>query len=106
MRFQGLIPALRTITLPLRSHSVRALQRPPLPIPSATVLKAGPTIPFLGALFGSSAKSDSQSNNMSYPDQRSDDAWQAVLSPGMYAFILIFYIVAPHLLHGASFLLV
>lgn len=106
MRFQGLIPALRIFALPLRSHSARALQRPPLPIPSATVLKAGPTIPFLGALFGSSAKTESQPNNMSYPDQRSDDAWQAVLSPGMYSFTLILYLLTRHLFRRASSILV
>lgn len=36
-------------------------------------------IPFLGALFGSSS---SKSTKMSYPDQRSDTEWQAVLNKG------------------------
>ncbi|KAF6819323.1 methionine-R-sulfoxide reductase (SelR domain-containing protein) [Colletotrichum sojae] len=36
-----------------------------------------PTIPFLGALFGSSASSQ---DKMSYPDKRSDDEWRAVLN--------------------------
>ncbi|KAG5981438.1 hypothetical protein E4U55_002942 [Claviceps digitariae] len=35
-------------------------------------------IPFLGALFGSS--SSSNSSTMTYPDQRSDTEWQAVLN--------------------------
>jgi peptide-methionine (R)-S-oxide reductase len=34
-------------------------------------------IPFFGALFSSSS-----SKNMSYPVQKSDDEWQAVLTPG------------------------
>ncbi|KAG5924587.1 hypothetical protein E4U42_004598 [Claviceps africana] len=36
-------------------------------------------IPFLGALFGSSVSS-SKSSTMTYPDQRSDTEWQAVLN--------------------------
>lgn len=43
-------------------------------------LKSMPTIPFLSSLFGSSSSS---SNDMSYPDKRSDDEWRAVLTPGM-----------------------
>jgi len=39
-------------------------------------LKSMPTIPFLGSLFGSS----SSSSKMSYPDQRTDDEWRAVLT--------------------------
>lgn len=38
-------------------------------------------IPFIGALFGSSA---SNSSNMSYPDQRSNDEWRAVLNKGKW----------------------
>ncbi|KAI0026098.1 SelR-domain-containing protein [Xylariomycetidae sp. FL0641] len=38
-------------------------------------LKSMPTIPFFGSLFSSSA-----SNAMSYPDQRSNDEWRAVLN--------------------------
>lgn len=50
-----------------------------------TALAAAPSIPFFGALFSSSAKADSGNNysdNMSYPDKRSDSEWRAVLSPG------------------------
>ncbi|OLN85250.1 hypothetical protein CCHL11_04247 [Colletotrichum chlorophyti] len=36
-----------------------------------------PSIPFLGALFGSSS---STQDKMSYPDKRSDDEWRAVLN--------------------------
>lgn len=42
---------------------------------SARPLKSMPTIPFLGSLFGSSA-----SSKMSYPDQRNNDEWRAVLN--------------------------
>lgn len=42
-------------------------------------LKSMPSIPFLGSLFSSSS-----SSKMSYPLQKSDDEWQAVLSKGMY----------------------
>lgn len=41
-------------------------------------LKSMPTIPFLGSLFSSSTRS-----NMSYPLQKSDEEWRAVLSPGI-----------------------
>ncbi|KAI5467744.1 putative methionine-R-sulfoxide reductase SelR [Mariannaea sp. PMI_226] len=40
-------------------------------------LKSMSGIPFLSALFGSSS---SKSSTMSYPDQRSDDEWRAVLN--------------------------
>ncbi|OTA81230.1 hypothetical protein M434DRAFT_401424 [Hypoxylon sp. CO27-5] len=42
-----------------------------------STLKSMPTIPFLGSLFGSGS---SQSNIMSYPDQRTPDEWRAVLT--------------------------
>ncbi|KAM3558631.1 hypothetical protein MY1884_003892 [Beauveria asiatica] len=40
-------------------------------------LRSMPGIPFLGALFGSSA---SKSSEMSYPDKRTNDEWRAVLN--------------------------
>jgi peptide-methionine (R)-S-oxide reductase len=49
------------------------------PLIRATTIKSMPTIPFFGSLFSSS----SSSNNMSYPDQRSDQEWRAVLNKGM-----------------------
>lgn len=59
--------------------------RLPLPISGARVLKAGPTIPFLGSLFSTSAKSEmSDGDSISYPDQRSEGEWRAVLSPGLF----------------------
>jgi peptide-methionine (R)-S-oxide reductase len=42
-----------------------------------------PSIPFLGAFFGTS----SSSNNMTYPLQKGKEEWQAQLSPGMSCLI-------------------
>ncbi|WQF83820.1 Putative peptide methionine sulfoxide reductase MrsB domain, Mss4-like superfamily [Colletotrichum destructivum] len=59
---------------------VRAAQfvRAQAPYAAARPLRASmPSIPFLGALFGSSA---SQRDTMSYPDKRSADEWRAVLN--------------------------
>lgn len=42
-------------------------------------LRSMPSIPLIGALFGSRQSS----SNMSYPDERSPDEWRAVLSKGM-----------------------
>lgn len=85
MRLHRLTIALRTFSIPLRPQTTaspsRYFGRLPLPVSGATVLKAAPTIPFIGSLFNSSAKAES-SDDMSYPDQRSDDEWRAVLSPG------------------------
>ena len=50
---------------------------------SSRTLKSMPSIPFLSALFGSSASSSSNTmSSSSYPDQRTNDEWRAVLSPG------------------------
>lgn len=68
------IYALSNYTLPAAQRA-RALQ----PFARGTILKSMPTIPFLGSLFSSSSSS---SKNMSYPVQKSDDEWRAVLSKG------------------------
>jgi hypothetical protein len=48
--------------------------------PSNTlILRSMPTIPFLSSLFGTSTPASAK---MSYPDQRSDDEWHAVLNKG------------------------
>ncbi|GKT86315.1 methionine-R-sulfoxide reductase [Colletotrichum tofieldiae] len=50
------------------------------PLAATHPLRASmPSIPFLGALFGSSA---SQQDKMSYPDKKSDDEWRAILNKG------------------------
>jgi hypothetical protein len=64
----------RTLNSPLRS----------------SFFKTSMPIPFFGALFSSSS-----SKNMSYPVQKSDDEWQAVLSKGI-PFLLSQYILAVH----------
>jgi hypothetical protein len=58
---------------------LQAPQKVISPFIRATTIKSMPTIPFFGSLFSSS----SSSNDMSYPDQRSDQEWQAVLNKGM-----------------------
>lgn len=68
-------------TLPFRLYTTSSRPNPRL-TPGAKALRAAPTIPFLGALFSSKANSEESSANMSYPDQRSEDQWRAVLSPG------------------------
>mgnify|MGYP005989384995 FL=1 len=62
-----------------RIRTARNLQLQTLrPLP----LRSMSGIPFLGALFGSSSNSSSK---MSYPDQRSNDEWRAVLNKGTFA---------------------
>ena len=48
------------------------------PFTRGTVLKSMPTIPFLSSFF-----STNNSSKMSFPVQKSEDEWQAVLSKGM-----------------------
>jgi hypothetical protein len=79
MRFPSFPTIIRTFYT-LSNYSARhstqykALQ----PFTRATIYKSMPTIPFLSSFFGTST-----SNKMSYPLQKSDDEWQAVLSKGM-----------------------
>jgi peptide-methionine (R)-S-oxide reductase len=78
MRFPTFPTIFRTIYT-LSNYSVRvspqykALQ----PFTRGTVLKSMPAIPFLSSFF-----STSNSSKMSYPLQKSDDEWRAVLSKG------------------------
>ncbi|KIW73857.1 methionine-R-sulfoxide reductase [Phialophora macrospora] len=55
---------------PLRGNAISQFHR-------ATVLRSMPSIPFLGALFGTSTPAPAK---MAYPDARSDDEWKAVLN--------------------------
>lgn len=64
--------ALTNTTRPL-TVSQRGLN----PFSRTFPLKSMPTIPLLGSLFSSSS-----SSNMSFPDQRSDNEWRAVLNKG------------------------
>ena len=56
--------------------------RPRAPNAATTTLKSMPSIPFISALFGTSAPQSSKNTMTSYPDQRTPDEWRAVLSPG------------------------
>ena len=65
----------------LSNSTARALpasQRALAPFTRSTVIKSMPIIPFLSSFFSTS----SSSKDMSYPVQKSDDEWQAVLNPG------------------------
>jgi hypothetical protein len=64
--------------------------KPPLSLSRTSLLKAAPAIPILGSLFSSSAKAESPDDpKMSYPHQRSESEWQAVLSPGWHLLLPI-----------------
>ena len=78
--------SINTVLSPLRRQtaaSSRYFSKLPFPVSGANVLKAAPTIPFFSSFFSSSASAESN-ESMSYPDQRSEDQWRAVLSPGSY----------------------
>jgi peptide-methionine (R)-S-oxide reductase len=84
MRIPRLPNILRSfIALGTVSASTRYLQTRTTnaltPTSTTTILKSMPTIPFLSSFFGTS----SASSKMSYPDNRSDDEWRAVLNKGM-----------------------
>ncbi|KAA6413249.1 MAG: methionine-R-sulfoxide reductase [Lasallia pustulata] len=72
--FPTLLRTLYTITN-TTSRALPASHRALAPFARGAVLKSMPTIPFIGALFSSS-----NSNNMSYPVQKGDDEWRAVLN--------------------------
>ncbi|EAL88637.2 Peptide methionine sulfoxide reductase B3 [Aspergillus fumigatus] len=84
MRFQHFTRFLRILTTApsITSLSPRSITRIPFPVSRATALKAAPTIPFLSSFFSSSAKAEE--SNMSYPEQRSEAEWRAVLSPEQF----------------------
>lgn len=81
MRLPSFPHLLRTFyTLTNVTTKLRAPQKAASPFIRATAINLSmPTIPFFGSLFSSS----SSSNKMSYPVQKSDQEWQAVLSKGM-----------------------
>lgn len=53
----------------------------------STVLKSMPSVPFIGSLFSSSTSSKKMD---SFPVQKSDDEWQAILSKGVKSFLRIY----------------
>ncbi|KAG9243882.1 methionine-R-sulfoxide reductase-like protein SelR [Calycina marina] len=75
-----------TARLPLQ---FKALQ----PVTRGTVLKSMPTIPFLSNLFSISAAT----RDMSYPVQKSDDEWRAVLSKEQFRILRQQGTEAPHI---------
>jgi len=76
MRFPTFPTIFRTIyTLSNYSVHVSPQYKALRPVTRGTVLKSMPTIPFLSSFF-----STSNSSKMSYPLQKSDDEWRAVLS--------------------------
>jgi len=58
-------------------HLSQAKYKSLRPFTRGPILKSMPTIPFLSSFFSSSS-----SSKMSFPLQKSDDEWQAVLSKG------------------------
>ncbi|KAJ5899559.1 hypothetical protein N7495_004303 [Penicillium taxi] len=58
------------------THNTQQLSR------SIKALRDTPKIPILGALFSSKSNSNEKTGTMSYPDQRSEEQWRAVLNPG------------------------
>lgn len=84
------VPVATGISQPLASLSIdrsrrfhggtkRAQLAPPAP---RKLLMSASFFSFLGSLFSSSSTASADSK-MSYPDQRSNEEWQAVLSPGL-----------------------
>ncbi|OKL56144.1 hypothetical protein UA08_08416 [Talaromyces atroroseus] len=54
---------------------------------SKRTLMSASVFSFFGSLFGSSARAENNHSNMTYPDQRTDDEWRAVLSPEQFRVI-------------------
>ncbi|KAH8684769.1 methionine-R-sulfoxide reductase-like protein SelR [Tricladium varicosporioides] len=85
MRIPSFSTIIRTFYA-LSNRSIRASNQTPFkspqPLPRGTILKSMPTIPFLGSFF-----STSSSSKMSYPLQKSDDEWKAVLNKEQFRVI-------------------
>ena len=83
MRFPSIPTFIRTLyafsntTLRATPQLSRTLYQAPQ---RATIHRSMQNIPILGALFGSSSKMGA--DNTSYPVQKTEGEWQAVLSPG------------------------
>jgi peptide-methionine (R)-S-oxide reductase len=76
------LPSFPTIVRTFFAFSNATFRVAPAPLrPSLRpTAKLGlPSIPFLGAFFGTSSSSD----KMTYPLQKAKEEWQAQLSPGM-----------------------
>ena len=83
--FASSCPSLRSATF-----SSLGYRRPRISLPKTVpvITKRGaPTFPSLGSLFRSTTKAksvDDQKEDMSYPDEKSNEEWRAVLSPRSY----------------------
>jgi peptide-methionine (R)-S-oxide reductase len=91
------IPSLPTILRTIYTFTTTATRLQPsiprtalLPFTRGTILKSMPTFPFLGSLFSS------DSTKMSFPVQKSDDEWRAVLNKGTFPPPLIFHYQFAH----------
>ncbi|KAF1349839.1 methionine-R-sulfoxide reductase-like protein SelR [Delphinella strobiligena] len=78
MRLPSIPQVIRTLYA-LSNTTFRAAPAPLRPALQPTAIRSMPTIPFLGALFGTSAAS-----SMTYPHQKNKDEWQAQLSPEQF----------------------
>lgn len=78
LSFSTIVRTLYTLTNST-ARVVPTSHRALAPFTRGTIIKSMPTIPFLSSFFGTSTPS----RDMSYPVQKSDDEWQAVLNPGM-----------------------
>lgn len=86
MRFPSIPSLIRTFTI-YNLTSLRSFPGPQRAIPPPSIIRnlnwSMPTFPFLGSLFGSQQKRDMTD----YPVKKSDDEWQAVLSPEQFRII-------------------
>ena len=86
MRFPSVSSLIRTFTI-YNFTSLRSFPGPQRAIPPPSIIRnlnwSMPTLPFLGSLFGSQQKRDMTD----YPVKKSDDEWQAVLSPEQFRII-------------------
>ena len=86
MRFPSIPSLIRTFTI-YNLTSLRSFTNPQRAISAPSTVRnlnwSMPTFPFLGSLFGSQQKRDMTD----YPVKKSDDEWQAVLSPEQFRII-------------------
>ena len=97
MRFPSLSACIRTLhafSTTTRASFTPLYRRTISPAPqNASALRPMPTIPFLGALFGSSAK---MANSENFPVQKTEGEWQAILSPGTFPLSMAYSFEPPY----------